>query len=156
MKVLNTLKPGLDEKLYDNALVIELTQQEHRVEQQKVFPVHFEDRLIGTLVPNLIVDELVIVDPKVTGSFPDTHVAQMTGYLAITELQLALPLNLKLSRLAWNRVVRTDQSNPEKTSPPLRPIDVIPPKPIRAIRAIRGQKLRNLAPLPPQTPPFLA
>jgi hypothetical protein len=80
----------------------------------------------------------------------------MTGYLAITELQLALPLNLKLSRLAWNRVVRTDQSNPEKTSPPLRPIDVIPPKPIRAIRAIRGQKLRNLAPLPSQTPPFLA
>lgn len=32
MKVLNTLKPGLDEKLYENALVIELQKQGHHVE----------------------------------------------------------------------------------------------------------------------------
>ncbi|GMQ80192.1 MAG: hypothetical protein BMS9Abin04_143 [Planctomycetia bacterium] len=38
MTVLNTLKPGLDEKLYERALVIELRQRGHRVEQQKEFP----------------------------------------------------------------------------------------------------------------------
>ena len=35
MKVLNTLKPGLDEKLYENALVIELRRRGHKVDQQK-------------------------------------------------------------------------------------------------------------------------
>jgi GxxExxY protein len=40
MTVLNTLRPGLDEKLYENALVIELTKRGHRVEQQRQFPVH--------------------------------------------------------------------------------------------------------------------
>ncbi len=113
MKVLNTLKSGLDEKLYENALVIELTRCGHRVEQQKSFPVHYEGQLIGTLVPDLIVDDLVIVDPKVTSAFNDTHVAQMTGYLAITNLQLALLLNFKFSRLTWKRIVRTEQPDPK-------------------------------------------
>jgi len=106
-KVLFALKPGLDEKLYENALVIELTKRGHRVDQQKSFPVHYEGQLIGTLVPDLIVDELVIVDPKVVTNFTDTHVAQMTGYLAITGLQLALLLNFKFARLGWKRIVRS-------------------------------------------------
>jgi len=113
MKVLNTLKPGLDEKLYENALVIELTRCGHRVEQQKSFPVHYAGQRIGTLVPDLIVDDLVIVDPKVTSAFNDTHVAQMTGYLVITNLQLALLLNFKFSRLTWKRIVRTEQPDPK-------------------------------------------
>ena len=39
MDVLYTLKPGLDEKLYENALVIELTSRGHKVEQQRQFPI---------------------------------------------------------------------------------------------------------------------
>jgi GxxExxY protein len=107
MKVLNSLKPGLDEKLYENALLIELTMRGHRVDQQKAFPVAYEAQFIGTLIPDLIVDDLVIVDPKVVTAFTDTHIAQMTGYLAITGLQLALLLNFKFARLGWKRVVRT-------------------------------------------------
>jgi len=107
MKVLNTLKPGLDEKLYENALVIELRNRGHRVDQQKAFTVHYENHLIGTLGPDLIVDDLVIADPKVVTAFTDTHVAKMTGYLAITALQLALLLNFKFARLGWKRVVRS-------------------------------------------------
>ncbi len=106
MKVLNTLKPGLDEKLYENALVIELTQRGHTVSQQKSFPVHYEGQLIGTLIPDLIVDDLVIVDPKVVTAFTDTHIAQMTGYLAITRLRLALLISFKSSKLEWKRIVR--------------------------------------------------
>jgi GxxExxY protein len=107
MTVLNTLRPGLDEKLYENALVIELEKRNLRVEQQKSYPVRYDDRPIGTLVPDLIVEGLVIVDAKVVSAFNDHHLAQMTGYLAITRLQLALLLNFKFSRLAWKRVVRT-------------------------------------------------
>lgn len=107
MLVLNTLKPGLDEKLYKNALVIELRKRGHDVEQQKQYPVHYDGKLIGTLIPDLIVDEKVITDPKVVTAFNEAHIAQMTGYLAITGLQLALLINFKDSKLAWKRVVRT-------------------------------------------------
>jgi len=106
MKVLNTLRPGLDEKLYENAMVIELRKRGHRVEQQRQFPVHYDGQLIGTLIPDLIVDELVIVDPKVVTAFNDTHLAQMLGYLNITNLQLALLINFKFAKLDWKRVVR--------------------------------------------------
>ena len=106
MTVLNTLRPGLDEKLYENALVIELRKRGHQAQQQVQFPVHYDGQLIGTLVPDLIVDELVIVDPKVVSAFNDNHMAQMLGYLNITNLELALLLNFKNAKLAWKRVVR--------------------------------------------------
>ena len=111
MKVLNTLKPGLDEKLYENALVIELTKRGHRVEQQKQFRVFYEEQFIGFRQPDLIVDDLVIVDPKIVSAFNDTHVAQMTGYLAMSGLKLALLLNFKSAKLEWKRVVRSRDMN---------------------------------------------
>ena len=106
MKVLNTLKPGLDEKAYENALVIELRMHGHRVDQQKRFDLFYEGVLVDTMIPDLIVDDLVIVDPKVAEQFTPTHLAKMTGYLAITRLSLALLLNFKHADLRWKRVVR--------------------------------------------------
>jgi len=106
MKVLNVLKPGLGEKAYENALCIELTKKGHRIEQQKRFDVLYEGHIVDTLVPDLIVDDLLIVDPKVTEDFTRTHFAQMIGYLTITQLRLALLLNFKHSDLRWKRVVR--------------------------------------------------
>ncbi len=106
MEVLNELKPGLDEKLYERAMAIELNRRGYAVTAQRSFPVHYRGELIGNLVPDLIVNDLVIVDPKVTSAFTDTHVAQMIGYLNITGLELALLLNFKNASLSWKRVVR--------------------------------------------------
>lgn len=106
MAVLNELGPGLDEKLYERALVIELRKHGHAVDQQKAFPVHYSGELIGSLVPDTIVDGLMIADPKVVEAFNETHVRQMIGYLAITKLKLALLLNFKHAKLEWKRIVR--------------------------------------------------
>jgi GxxExxY protein len=105
MEVLNGLKPGLDEKIYENALVLELIAQGHHVEQQRRFPVHYRGHLVGTLIPDILVDGKVIVDPKVVEAFSDDHLAQMLGYLAIAELELAMLLNFKFAKLRWKRVV---------------------------------------------------
>jgi len=74
----------------ENAMVIELTKRRRRIEQQKRFQVLYEGQEVGTLIPDLIVDEAVIVDPKVVTAFTETHIAQMIGYLAITGLSLAI------------------------------------------------------------------
>jgi GxxExxY protein len=106
MTVLNALKPGLDEKLYERALIIELRKRGHTVQQQQEFAVYYDGQPIGALVPDLIVDELVVVDTKVVSAFNETHVAQMLGYLNITGLKLALLLNFKNAKLDWKRIVR--------------------------------------------------
>jgi GxxExxY protein len=108
MAVLNELKPGLDEKLYENALVLELAARGHTTDQQKEkeYPVFYHGHLIGKLIPDLIVDGLIITDPKVATAFTDTHISQMIGYLNITGLEVALLLNFKEAKLDWKRVVR--------------------------------------------------
>lgn len=116
MEVLNELNPGLDEVLYERAMAIELRRQGYAVSVQESFPVLYRAELIGKLIPDLIVDNAVIVDPKVVTTFTDTHIAQMIGYLAITALELALLLNFKYARLRWKRVVR--QQKPDESDPP--------------------------------------
>jgi GxxExxY protein len=110
MDVLNQLRPGLYEKLYERAMIIELRRCGHTLSIQKAFPVFYRGELIGNLIPDLIVDEAVIVDPKVVACFTDTHAAQVLGYLNITELDLALLLNFKDARLAWKRVLRSREA----------------------------------------------
>ena len=106
MVVLNELKPGLGEKLYERAMAIELKHHGRSVSVQSSFPVSYRGELIVNLVPDLIVDDAVIVDPKVVSCFSDTHLAQMIGYLNITGLDLALLINFKNTRLIWKRVLR--------------------------------------------------
>lgn len=107
MKVHSTLKPGLDEKLYENAPLIEVVKPGHRAEQQKSFSVHYDGHFIGKMTPDLIVDDLVIVDPKVVEEFNQDHFAQMLGYLAITGLELAILINFKHAGLRWKRIINS-------------------------------------------------
>jgi GxxExxY protein len=93
----------LDEKLYENALVIELVARRHTVEQQREYPVHYRGHFIGRLVPDVIVDGKVVADPKVVSAFNDTHIAQMLAYLNITGLEVALLLNFKEATLTWKQ-----------------------------------------------------
>jgi GxxExxY protein len=104
MEVINELKPALDEKLY------EPVRRGHVVSVQRSFPVSYRGELIGNLIPDLIVDNIVVVDPKVVACFTETHVAQMIGYLNITGLELALLTNFKNARLEWKRVLRTQET----------------------------------------------
>jgi GxxExxY protein len=106
MTVLNELKPGLDEKLYERALVIELRERSRKIIQQKRFTVYYKEHEIGTLIPDLIVDQFVIVDTKVVTVFNESHIAQMIGYLSHTGLRLGLLLNFKHSKLQWKRIVK--------------------------------------------------
>lgn len=106
MRVLNTLKPGLDEKIYERALAIALRRAGQEIEQQRSYPVVYEGETIGTLVPDLIVGGRVIADPKVVTDFNEAHIAQMIGYLSITGLRVALLLNFKHAQLRWKRIVQ--------------------------------------------------
>ena len=106
MEVHRQLKPGLDEKLYEKALIIELSQRGLSVSSQKQFPVQYKGQPIGTLIPDLIVEDKVIIDTKVVSEFHTVHISQMLGYLNITDLEVALLINFKNASLEHQRVFR--------------------------------------------------
>ena len=105
MVVLNELKPGLDEKLYENALLLELHARGHAIDQQCPFKVLYRGREVGTLIPDLIIDGKVIVDTKVVRHFDESHEAQMVGYLKITGVSVGLLINFKHAKLGFKRIV---------------------------------------------------
>ena len=104
MVVHRTLGPGLDEKIYENALCLEFSSLSFDFTQQERFPVHYRDKIVGTLVTDLIVGQKVIVEAKAASSISDAHLAQTLSYLSITRLQVGLILNFRTPSLTFKRV----------------------------------------------------
>ena len=98
------MRPGLDEKLYERAICIEFAERSIFFEAQKVFPVCYKSHYIGDLIPDLIVDSLVIVDLKVVEAFNEDHMAQKLGFLKITGLEIGLLINFKHAALQVKRL----------------------------------------------------
>jgi GxxExxY protein len=106
MEVLNTLGCGFLEKLYENALVVEFKSRGIKVDQQRRFAVEHKNTVVGDYIPDLLVDDKVVVDTQVIDAITDVQVAQMINYLAITGLTLGIIINFKHPKLEYRRVVR--------------------------------------------------
>ncbi len=104
MEIHRELRNGLDEKLYENALCIEFADLGIFFEQQKRHTVFYKKRPIGNLIPDLIVDQSVIVDTKVVEASNDAHISQMIGYLKITGLKVGLLINFKHASIKVKRI----------------------------------------------------
>jgi GxxExxY protein len=115
MAVHRTLGPGLDEKIYENALCLELAAQSIHFTQQERFPVYYRGHIVGNLVSDLIIDSKVIVENKVADQIADLHIAQILSYLSITKLQVGLILNFKHLSLQFKRVANIYQKKSVKS-----------------------------------------
>ena len=103
--ILNEVGHGLDEKVYENSLVVLFKLNEIAFDQQRRFPVFFRNVQVGEFIPDLIVFDSVIVDTKVIDRITDHERGQMINYLRITGLRVGLILNFKNARLGWERIV---------------------------------------------------
>jgi len=92
-KVYNTLRYGFLEKVYENALAIELKQQGLSVVQQAPIKVYYNGQLVGKYYADLLVEDKVIVELKTVEALTDEHHAQLLNYLKATEIQVGLLLN---------------------------------------------------------------
>jgi GxxExxY protein len=109
-EVLNGLGHGLNEKCYENSLVVEFMLRKISYEQQRGFQVVYKDHPVGLFVPDLIAHGQIIVDTKVIDKITDHERGQMLNYLRITKLTLGLILNFKYLKLEWERVVLSNPS----------------------------------------------
>ena len=92
-KVYNTLGYGFLEKVYENAMRIELTKSGISVEQQKNIKVYYESQMVGDYYADLLVKELVILELKAVESICEEHEAQLLNYLKATNIEIGLLLN---------------------------------------------------------------
>lgn len=92
-KVYNALGHGFLEKVYENALALELRKVGLGVEQQYPAAVRYEGELVGDYVADLVVDGKVIVEVKAVRALENVHEAQLIHYLKATGIEVGLLLN---------------------------------------------------------------
>ena len=105
--VLNTLGAGFLEKVYENALTVELRAVGLAVVQQCSAKVIYKDVVVGEYFPDLLVEDVLLVELKTVKALDDMHRMQCTNYLKATGLHLCLLLNfgkphLEIKRVAHN------------------------------------------------------
>ena len=105
MEVLNSLGHGLNEKPYENALVVEFRLNRIVCEQQKRFQITYKGVTVGEYIPDLIAGQAVIVDAKVIDRITDIERGQMMNYLRITGLKVGLIINFKRPKLELERII---------------------------------------------------
>jgi GxxExxY protein len=104
-EILNEVGHGLNEKIYENSLVVLLKQNGIAFDQQRRFPVLFRGVHVGEFAPDLIAFGSVVVDTKVIDRITDPERGQLLNYLRVTKLRVGLILNFKNARLEFERVV---------------------------------------------------
>ena len=92
-KVYARLGYGFLEKVYENAMAIELRRMGLKVEQQYKIVVYYEGESVGEYFADLIVDGNVIVELKAAQAITDEHEAQLLNYLRATPYEVGLLLN---------------------------------------------------------------
>ena len=111
----NGLGPGFLEKVYENALAIEMRTAGLRVEQQRAVRVEYRQQVVGEYFADIVVDDSIILELKTVETLNEDHAAQLINYLRATDFELGLLLNFG-PRPQFRRILLTeDYKHPNNT-----------------------------------------
>ena len=92
-KVYNKLGYGFLEKVYENAMKIELRNARLNVLAQQPISVYYENEEVGSYFADLLIDDKVIVELKAAEELCEEHEAQLLNYLKATQAEVGLLMN---------------------------------------------------------------
>ena len=104
-EVSRILGPGFLEKVYENALLVELRQKGIKAQGQAPIRVTYKDTLVGDYIADIVVDDQVIVELKTVERLEKIHEAQLLNYLKATGFKVGLLVNFKSPRAQIKRLV---------------------------------------------------
>jgi GxxExxY protein len=104
-KVGNALGSGFLEKVYENALAIEIRNSGLLAGQQHSINVKYEGALVGEFVADLLVQNEVLVELKAVKALDEIHLAQCLNYLKATGLRVCLLINFGNPKVEIKRVM---------------------------------------------------
>jgi GxxExxY protein len=108
MAVHRKLGPGYREDTYQRDLQAYLSEKDIPFEAQKLYEVldtTDEHILIGYYVPDFVVDGKVVVEIKALTGTDNSHLAQVIGYLAVTDCPVGLLFNFGERSLVYHRIL---------------------------------------------------
>lgn len=91
--VYNTLGYGFLEKVYENAMFLELHEMNLKVVKQAPIAVFYKGQEVGEYFADLIVENSVIIELKAAENLLKSHEAQLLNYLKATEIEVGLLMN---------------------------------------------------------------
>ena len=92
-RVHNTLGPGFLEKVYENALLIELQEEKLKAKQQEPIKVFYRDHVVGEYFSDLFVEDCLIIEIKAVQKLSKEHEVQLVHYLNATGIENGLLIN---------------------------------------------------------------
>jgi len=107
----NRLGCGFLEKVYENALVIELRRAGLHIAQQQLMKVLYDEVVVGTYLADVVVEDSVLVEIKAVKLLDEIHSAQCLNYLKAIGLPLCLLINFGRPRVDIKRLILTTDTN---------------------------------------------
>lgn len=106
-EVYNKLGKGFLEKVYERALIKELTLNSINAVFQFPIKVQYKGELVGDYFADIIVENKVILELKCCADIDDTHIAQLINYLTATKMKIGYIINFGNSKgLQFKRIVK--------------------------------------------------
>jgi GxxExxY protein len=103
--VSNELGPGFLEKVYENALFIELRGKGLQVERQKELNVTYKGEVVGKYIADIVVEKLLLLELKAVSKLVPENKAQVINYLNAIGINVALLINFGTPRPEIKRIV---------------------------------------------------
>lgn len=92
-EVYNELGSGFLESVYENALLLVLTDYGLTVQEQYPIDVYLKDRKVGEFKADLIIEDKILVELKAVSMLLPVHKAQLINYLKATKIEIGLLMN---------------------------------------------------------------
>lgn len=108
-KVYNTLGYGFNEKVYENALAIELRKAGLKVVKQQEIVVYYDGENVGDYRMDIVVNDVVIVELKAVRELAEEHEAQLLNYLKATTIAVGLLLHFGVKAEHKRKVYDNDR-----------------------------------------------
>ena len=99
------LGPGFLEKVYENALLIEINNRGLQADKQVPIKVAYKENLVGEYFADILVENRVIIVIKTVEKLTNTHEAQLLNYLKATGIKVGILVNFKRRRAEIKRMV---------------------------------------------------
>src|SRR6266496_1230145 len=104
-EVSNTLGAGYLEKVYQRALLRELSLRGIRATTEASLAVTYKGHSVGEYFADLLVEEVLVVELKCAERLANEHVAQCLNYLRASGLTFCLLVNFQKPKVEWKRIV---------------------------------------------------
>ena len=102
--VYNRLGYGFLEKVYENAMLIELRKMGLKAEAQQLIRVYYEGEQVGLYSTDIVVEDYVAVELKAAESLSDANEAQLINFLKATDKEVGLLLNFGIKAQVKRKV----------------------------------------------------